>query len=275
MTYIAILLFLGVAGLASILLWSSDNAALSSLGLNALTETLGIAATVLIIDQMLRRRESARLLPQRAAAYDDVRLLTTHVIGLWREAFERAVSGDYPASAVDLFSPSELDRLSASLDLDSSPNVIPKRTWWEWIPAELARHKQLAERILERHSQVLAPAAYRAVHRLATACPAEDVIQTIKQLDEAEGIPRPRHLGAYWMWSDPYLESVRMLIGWCSTEAKALQHASDEKPFLVDSRGPHPGEWSFPPCQMLPEKLAAQIEKFREWQSKADLLNAY
>lgn len=62
---------------ACLYLWLGTQGESSNFGLNAFTETLGILITVLIVDHLIKRQEELRSLPQKATAYEDVRLLTS------------------------------------------------------------------------------------------------------------------------------------------------------------------------------------------------------
>jgi hypothetical protein len=62
---------------------------LADFGLNAFTEILGIILTVVFVDQLIRQQELRRTLPLQAAAYEDVRMLTTRIIQFWESVFRR------------------------------------------------------------------------------------------------------------------------------------------------------------------------------------------
>lgn len=79
-------------------LWLRLYGQISDFGLNAFTETLGIIVTVLIVDQLIRRQEQVRLLPQQATAYEDVRLLISRMVSFWSETFKLSVPGPAPGN---------------------------------------------------------------------------------------------------------------------------------------------------------------------------------
>ena len=81
---VALLLLLSAAPCLG--LWLFATGTLSDFGLNAFTETLGILVTVLIVDKLIKRQEERKSLPQKATAYEDVRLLTSRLVEFWSSA---------------------------------------------------------------------------------------------------------------------------------------------------------------------------------------------
>ena len=90
-------LALGFVAILCGLLWLlGSEKTWSPFGLNALTTTLGILVTVLFVDYLIKKQEAARQLPQQARAYEDIRLLVTHMIGFWAAAYRHSVPGPGP-----------------------------------------------------------------------------------------------------------------------------------------------------------------------------------
>lgn len=204
-------------------LWLSTNGELSSFGLNAFTETLGILVTVLIVDHLIKRQEELRSLPQKATAYEDVCSLTSKIVSFWSEVFRACVPEPSPASISDLFCQAAFEKMQQNLNLNSQPNVTPPRTWWEWLPQSLSDHRKRAETILERHNNALDPTTYAFVHQIATEGMDPDVIQTIRQIDLQEKFPRPNVLGSYYFLPEHYCETVIALVRWCENQAGQLE----------------------------------------------------
>jgi hypothetical protein len=157
-------------------LWLSSTGEVSNFGLNAFTETLGILVTVLIVDHLIKRQEELRSLPQKATAYEDVRLLTSRVVSFWADVYRSCVPEPSPPSVDAIFCEASFEKMRTNLNLDSQPNVTPARTWWDWVPQNLSDHKKRAETILERHNNVLDPKAYAYVHHIATGGMDPDLI---------------------------------------------------------------------------------------------------
>ena len=148
------LLLLSIAS-ACLILWLGLAGTISDFGLNAATETLGILITVLIVDQLIKRHEDVRLLPKQAAAYEDVRLLTSLIVSFWADAYKACVPGAAPKSVEELFNKSSLDTICNNLNMDSQPKVMPAQTWWEWFPRNMMDFRKQAEIILERHKMII------------------------------------------------------------------------------------------------------------------------
>ena len=204
-------------------LWLSTNGETSNFGLNAFTETLGILVTVLIVDHLIKRQEELRTLPQKATAYEDVRLLTTRIVGFWADVCHACVPEASPASVDELFSHASFDKMNRYLNLDSQPNVDPPRTWWDWLVQSLFDHRKRAETILERHNNVLDPNTYALVHQIATEGIEPSIIQTLRQSDQRSGFPRPHILGSYCFLPENYCETVVNLVSWCEAQVMQLE----------------------------------------------------
>lgn len=209
-----------------LLLWLSTSGETSNFGLNAFTETLGILVTVLIVDHLIKRQEELRSLPQKATAYEDVRLLTTRIVSFWSDVYRSCVPEASPASVNELFSPASFEKMQRNLNLDSQPNVAPPRTWWDWLSQSLSDHRKRAETILERHNNVLDPEAYAFVHQIATEGIEPSIIQTLRQSDQQMGFPRPHVLGSYYFLPENYCETVIGLVSWCEAQVRQLESNS-------------------------------------------------
>ncbi len=175
-----------IAGIC-LFLWLRFTGEVSNFGLNAFTESLGILVTVLIVDQLIRRQEEVRLLPLQASSYEDVRLLTTRIVVFWTSVYRASVPGPCPATLEELFSKESFEKMGKYLNMDSQPAVVPRRTWWEWLPENLTEFKKKAETILERHNFILDPKTYLAVHKLATDGLEPGMITTLKVTDAQSG----------------------------------------------------------------------------------------
>ncbi|PIG90454.1 hypothetical protein [Gloeocapsopsis sp. IPPAS B-1203] len=280
-----------VLSVACFLLWKKNVLGWAEFGLNAFTEILGIIVTIVFVDQLIRQQELRRTLPLQAAAYEDVRILTTRIIQFWAGAFYQAVpqsiplilakmlepSLDFsvspttpPSSVEQLFSLESINVIRLCLDLDSQPNVAPPRTWWEWLPQQEQEFYSRAERILERHAANLEPEAYALVHQLMNNFLHADtgmrIIGTIKQYDQQEGFPRPHNLAAYWGTTAEALETVVKLNKWCIQKKRFL-----EKNGIVELRDPilelNPETSSSPRCMIDPDKLiqsALAVQAYQE-----------
>lgn len=251
-------------------IWVRTDSPYSEFGLNGFTECLGIGLTVLLIDRLLKRREAERTLPQRLAAYEDVRLLTARITTFWYQAYMAAVPGQLPRSVVELYDAESINRLGDLLNMDSQPNVTPIRTWWEHLPEQLAEFKGCAEVILERYNSILSPEAFLLIHKLLNASMDPWISRAIRASDLQMGFPRPRTLGHYLVFTDDYFPSVLALIFWCNTERKLLERESRlslmETPEILEGNRPD----GIPSCMIAPEELQAQLNAMQAFRAQHD-----
>lgn len=249
-------------------LWLSTSGEMSNFGLNAFTETLGILVTVLIVDNLIKRQEELRSLPQKATAYEDVRLLATRIVGFWSEVYRACVPETSPTSVNELFCPVSFEKMGRHLNLDAQPNVTPTRTWWDWFPQNLSDHKKRAETILERHNNVLDPVTYAHVHQIATDGIDPDIFHTLRQSDQQMGgFPRPHILASYYFLPESYCETVINLVSWCDKQFTQLEGNG-----IVGLKrvGATIGPWErqdAPPSMIAEQELLRQLnamQQFRE-----------
>lgn len=217
-----IVLLLCLLAATTLFMWLRMAGGVSDFGLNAFTETFGILVTVLIVDHLIRRQEELRSLPQKAAAYEDVRLLVSRIVSFWSDVYRASVPEASPASVRELFSEPAFEKMQRFLNMDAQPNVTPATTWWDWVPRSIADYRQRGETILERHNNVLDPNAYGLVHQIATEGLDPNFIRSIKQSDDQMGFPRPHVLGSYWFLPGTYCDAVVGLVDWCESQFEML-----------------------------------------------------
>lgn len=265
--WIGLSLILAATGCA--VLWGYGPESLSDFGLNAFTETLGILVTVFFIDHLLKRQLERRLLPQRSAAYEDVRLYTARFTGFWSDAVRDASASPGPSTYEELFSRERFDELLKHLDLTGKPKVTPPRTWFDWFPHQYHELHELAERILERHNSILDPDAYALVHQLSIEGPSGSILTAIRQTDQINGIPRPTNLGSYWPHPEGMFDAILSLIDWAQREHKYLQSTG-----ITRLKAPPkvPYQWKFEDAggaRLSSDRFIEQAQQFHTWQSRS------
>lgn len=184
----------------------------ASLGPNLISEFIGAAVTVYGIDLLIRRREEKRLLPVRAASYEDVRVMTNWSLNLWRTAYESSVGDSAPITWRQLFSDDFIKRVMMSLDITKPANILPPAPWGNYIDHEMERIHQWAEKILERHGGVLDPEIHRAVYSIVYY--KHHGIANLQQHDRRDGIPRPSNLGSHMPVIREWFDAVIELHEW-------------------------------------------------------------
>lgn len=249
-------------------LWLSTSGETSNFGLNAFTETLGILVTVLIVDHLIKRQEELRSLPQKATAYEDVRLLTTRIVGFWSGVYQACVPESSPTSVNELFCQASFEKMRRYLNLDAQPNVTPARTWWDWFPQSLSDHKKRAETILERHNNVLDPVTYAHVHQIATEGMDPDMFHTLRQSDQQMGFPRPHILASYYFLPASYCETIISLVSWCEKQVGLLEGNG-----IVGLKrvGATIGTWDQqdnPPSMISEQELLRQLSAMQQFQER-------
>lgn len=249
-------------------LWLSTSGETSNFGLNAFTETLGILVTVLIVDHLIKRQEELRSLPQKATAYEDVRLLTTRIVGFWSEVYRGCVPESSPTSVNELFCQASFEKMRRHLNLNAQPNVTPARTWWDWFPQSLSDHKKRAETILERHNNVLDPVTYAHVHQIATEGMDPDIFHMLRQSDQQMGFPRPHILASYYFLPASYCETIISLVSWCEKQVVLLEGNG-----IVGLKrvGATIGPWDQqdnPPSMISEQELLRQLSAMQQFQER-------
>ncbi len=240
---------------------------------------LGIITIGQALNAITVKAEGKKRLPHRLAAYEDVRLLSNRLVSYWQDIYLQSVPGEFPATIDRLLSQESLNKMGISLDLDAKPNVTPPRTWWQWLPQQLADMNTLAEKILERHIQVLDPVAYSHIHSILSdgmLSPMKaNIINTIKQSDQATKFPRPTNLGSYLIDDEESLKPILELDKWCKKEYKILQQTNEtsiKKPFEIhEIKIPT----SKPKSCISQEKLQSQLSIQVEFRARNKVLQAH
>ncbi len=217
-----------------LLMWINYDGAISDFGLNGFTETIGIGITVFIIDYFMQKREEQRLLPQRRASHEDVKLLVSKMTSFWLSTFISSVPENPPSTMEEFFTKNNIDKIRYYLDMDSIPNVTPRTNWWSYLPHQLKDFKKLSETILERHNNTLDPIAYYAVHKIMKSILDPDLIQATIISDQEYNFKRAKNLGNYLFILDDYFEAIKDLINWCNLEAGIIGKLSKIPPDKID-----------------------------------------
>ncbi len=268
-----------IAGILSIVaafcfsLWIFGENSISDFGLNAFTETLGIAATVFVIDYLIQRLELKRNLPQRTSAYEDVRLLTSRILSFWIDAARVSVPGPPPENIDVLLSEEWTGKIASCLHLDSMAQVTPKVPCWSWVFTNFSDFKERSNRILERHNGILDPKAYSYVHTLDRELMDPKMIQSIRQSDHDFGFPRPKVLGNYCFVGSSYFKTILLLMKWCKDEKIFLEEQGCSN-LLAVTDTVHPWEPTDTPKCMIPMPLLQQqmnaVAEFRATHKRLD-----
>jgi hypothetical protein len=255
-------LFLVLLG-SAYLLTRSASASISELGSNLISELLGAAVIIFGIDYLIRRREEDRLLPIRASAYEDVRIMTHWALGLWRDAYEESVGDDIPSSWKELLSEDAINKVLISLDITKQAKVHPPQPWENYFDYVSNRIHKHAERVLERHGSFLDPEVHNAIYTLIYY--GGHSISQIRAIDRHDDIPRPTNLGGYTPAIREWFDAVLTLHTWTIGTYEFLSSrkiTNIHAPFQFASLQIK----TTPPAAFSPGELQAQSNKFRQWQ---------
>ncbi len=232
-------------------------------GLNFFTEILGVTVTVFVIDRLIQSREERKNIPQKIAAYEDVRLYTSRYIHFWTQAYRESVPEEDPETIQDFFSERGMTKIFSHLYMDSEPNVIPIRKWWDWIFTNAKEFKNNGDKILDRHSHNLDPVAFGLIHQLTESRFNEMIlsIPTTRQIDILENYPRVEVLGNYTM--KPQQDDFHAILGlvkWCNEQYVNLKPNNDSIK-NVSEYSRNIGKTMPPKCMIPPNILRQQIDR--------------
>ncbi|MEA9787942.1 hypothetical protein VDF90_11935 [Xanthomonas campestris pv. raphani] len=257
-------LFLAFIG-SAIAMQLAGNDYASALGSNLVAEFVGAAATVYGIDFLIKRREERRIIPVKAASYEDVRVMTHWALGLWKEAYIQSVGDSAPNSWRDLFSADSLDKIKLSLDITRPANTLPKQPWSSYFDGEMERIHKHAEKVLERHGGFLEPAVHNAVYAIVYYN--HHKIANSIALDKHLGVPRPTNLGGYVPMIRDWFDAVLVLHDWTVTI-----HPYLTKHGITNIHAPYMFSqlevWDNLPARFDEGVLLAQAQIYQQWQQQ-------
>lgn len=187
-------------------------------GLNFLTEMLGVGITVLILDQLIKRKERKRTISIEIAIYKEIVFYLTRYYHFWSNAFRFSVPEKDPETFEDFFSENGMSKIFEYLNLDAKPYVSPETNWWEWLVFNANEFVEIGDKILNRYSYNLDPVAFDFLHSM-TGFTFNKVILTIPsliQVDKKENYPRLKILSKYTIKPEKKdYEVILGLIKWC------------------------------------------------------------
>ncbi len=225
-------------------------------GLNFFTEMLGAAITVLILDQLIKRREERKNIPLKLAIYEDVRLYTSRYISFWKQTYLDSVPEPVPENVTVFFSEQGMSKIIYYLYMDSEPNVAPRRYWWDYIIQNAKEFNENGDKILNRYSHNLEPEVFKYIHQLTESDFNRTLlmIPAIRQIDDQHNFPRVKVLCSYSIEpiKEDY-EAIIALINWCESKfAKLQEHSLSLKRVAIYTPV---AERILPPKCMIPEEI--------------------
>ena len=231
---------------------------------------LGVAVTVFVIDRLIQNREETRSIPQKLAAYEDVRLYTSRYISFWTGVYRESVPEEEPETIEAFYSEAGMSKILYHLYMDSEPNVIPPWKWCDWIVHNAKEFKENGDKLLDRHSHNLDPVAFGYVHQLTESMFNNTLLMypSIRQVDISMKFPRVKILGSYSI--HPLTEDFEAILGlvkWCNESYNALKkHSISIKKVIEYSTVKNR---VMPPKCMIPKEiLEQQLKEFNEFRQQ-------
>ena len=196
-------------------------------GLNFFTEMLGVAITVFIVDRLIKKRDETRNVPQKLAAYEDVRLYVSRYISFWTDTYRQSVPDEKPNTIYDFFTQDTISKIFKHLDLDSEVNIKPRRKWGDWLSEKLKEFKDKGDKILDRYSNVLEPEIFKYVHQLTETSSHDFLIQMLWVCKNGKTMsPRieitPELFHSSIKFKEEDFNAILKLYDWCNAQYEIM-----------------------------------------------------
>lgn len=220
---------LGILTIGTFFLWQCDwfsncTNGYQDLGLNGLSEVVGILFTLYIIEKLIKRKDDRKLLPYKIAVYSDIVSMVYEIIYLWGTIYSSSVPNAKSIKIRELFTEEVFKLMGEHLDLDSPLMSLPTQTWRQHIPLVQGKIRRSSERIIQVHSTHIDPHAMTIINRLLDGYikHTTSLIDVLPKVDAELGIQRHSNLRSYLAVYQPWLNDVIELHEWCSNERKRL-----------------------------------------------------
>jgi hypothetical protein len=207
---LVILLAVGIA--VSLAMDWCPNSYIKGLGPNLLAGFIGSAVSVYGIDHLQRRRQMREQIPLLASCAEQVHLLSQTAIEFWRQAYQASVADGAVQSLEDLFAPSSIEKIKASLYMNAQSDETGK-DWSQRLTSAMYGVRVTASEILDRYATVVPPDVHRAIHVLAWVW-LEKLVDMVRSSCPSLGYPIPDTLGGYWPEKPDWFEAVLTLHQW-------------------------------------------------------------
>jgi len=126
------------------------------LSTHLLSESLGIAFTVGLIDNLIRVRDRRRTRAPRFAGYLEACRLLGYIVGTWTDIVKSTITSAPPAGA-DLFSASYVQEVSEHFNIDADRGMWPEEPWRGYLKRFPTEISQRVNRIIQRYGTFIDP----------------------------------------------------------------------------------------------------------------------
>lgn len=272
--YGILLIMLSICGYAWYVYNTDDLAnSVKDFSLNAFTEILGIFITIAFVDVLMGKWALRQSLPQKAAIYEEIRLLVARIVGFWADAYKFSVPENSPESIGKLFSEDNFLKIFNNLNLQSSSNVINatgKITWMESLLSHLQDQQKRLDKIISRYSSIMDPEIFLCISDIGNDGLSVEQIMSIVEWDVTNKCPRPKILGAYYSVSNNFCKNVVKLASWCEKEYYNVHKIRNYTPKLAPVINPWEKQEN-PPSRMAEAEKERQSKAFAEFQQNSTI----
>jgi hypothetical protein len=204
--------------------------------MNLFCETIGLAFTVIIIDQLVKANEKLKVKPARYAMFRDVYLIYQSCISLLQtmvnEAFDpnrdQEIIGDKNINFFD----SRIGKIIFFLNLENAAPAVPKRSWRAYLTQQASDIEQKIDRCLQRYSIFMDPELIHILQNLERTdfLLFSKLLTTIAIVDGEKNITRSPHFGFGRHDSDlfPALKNLGEFLNKNKNEFKGMPNVPDE-----------------------------------------------
>lgn len=197
----------------------------SDLGMNLVSEFIGIAVTLFIVDRWIKANAQKARLPRRHCAYRDLRSLVTEFSSLLYSAYMAGNADKRPRDMSDLISQDSYLVYMKAIPFEKRAPVLPVSDWLGFFSRQVERIKGNAARVLDRHSADLIPEVYANVHQLQETIWDPKELATVLTVTREHGSTQFTALGSLFVYSPKTFESLKVLANYIESEWRELTKA--------------------------------------------------
>lgn len=174
--------------------------------LSLLTGVVASLVTTYICNRFISKAKDSEEKPLKLALQRDLGSLIHDVVELWQEMYIQSAEDRKELTLRELFTKETFDQIYNNLDLEGSPNVIPKQDWYIYIESHHKKLQKNGEKILERYFNVASPEFLGDFHRMLSSNiifgDTLSIINTIRTVDIRTKIPRMPLLFTHYFYRD-------------------------------------------------------------------------
>lgn len=140
--------------------------------LNLFSEFIGVAFTIVILEQLISAAERHKTKPARYAAFIEALMIYGRSVGLLIEIIKSGYNSSehkeiISKADISIFNP-EIGNIISMLNLENEAPVIPKRTWRAYLNEQAREIEIRIDRCLQRYSIFMDPELISIFQKLET-----------------------------------------------------------------------------------------------------------